>query len=191
MFAFKKNYFLIIENIKDFDLKNIKKKNKFTIIYRNLYNKENISDIKKFRNLCKTKKIKFFIANDFDLLISTNSDGIYLSASNKSYKSLYLNKTKFKIMGSAHNLKEIYLKKKQGCTKILFSKLFLVDYDQKAPFLGINKFNKYYRYISQRLVPLGGIKISNLNLLKDLGSDAVAIYSAIKKKPAKIINRLF
>ena len=89
MFAFKKNYFLIIENIKDFDLKNIKKKNKFTIIYRNLYNKENISDIKKFRNLCKIKKIMFFIANDFNLLISTNSYGIYISASNRSFKSLY------------------------------------------------------------------------------------------------------
>ena len=91
MFAFKKNYFLIIENTKNFDLKKIKKQNKFTIIYRNLYNKENISDIKKFRNLCKTKKIMFFIANDFNLLISTNSDGIYISASNKSFKSLYLN----------------------------------------------------------------------------------------------------
>ena len=35
MFAFKKKYFLIIENIKDIDLKNIKKRNKFIIIYRN------------------------------------------------------------------------------------------------------------------------------------------------------------
>tara|TARA_B100000242_G_C42908584_1_gene421310 strand:- start:5 stop:580 length:576 start_codon:yes stop_codon:yes gene_type:complete len=191
MFAFKKNYFLIIENTKNFDLRKIKKQNKFTIIYRNLYNKENISDIKKFRNLCKTKKIMFFIANDFNLLISTNSDGIYISASNKSFKSLYLNKTKFKIIGSAHNLKEIDLKKKQGCTKILFSKLFLVDYDKKAPFLGINRFNKYYHYISKRLVPLGGIKVSNLSSLTNLSCDSIAIYSAIKKKPANIINRLF
>ncbi len=38
MFAFKKKYFLIIESIKDIDLRDIKKNNKLIIIYRN-YNK--------------------------------------------------------------------------------------------------------------------------------------------------------
>ena len=36
MFILKKKYFLIIESIKDINLKNIKKRNKFIIIYRNL-----------------------------------------------------------------------------------------------------------------------------------------------------------
>ena len=40
MFVLKKKYFLIIESIKNIDLKNIKKRNKFTIIYRNLRNPE-------------------------------------------------------------------------------------------------------------------------------------------------------
>ena len=35
MFAFKKKYFLIIQNIKDINLNNIKKNNKFVIILRN------------------------------------------------------------------------------------------------------------------------------------------------------------
>ena len=191
MFAFKKNYFLIIDSIKNFDLRNIKKYNKFSIIYRNTNKEEKVSEIRKFRNNCKIKKIKFFIANNLNLMISTNSDGIYISASNKSYKSLNLNKTRFKIIGSAHNIKEINFKQKQGCSKILFSKLFLVDYDKNAPILGIVKFNKYYHYVSKKLVPLGGIKISNLNTLKNLGASSVAISSAIKKKPAKIFSRLF
>ena len=50
MFAFKKKYFLIIESIKDFELKNIKKNNKFIIIYRRNNKKiENIDELKKFR----------------------------------------------------------------------------------------------------------------------------------------------
>ena len=96
MFACKKNYFLIIDSIKNFDLRNIKKYNKFSIIYRNTNKEEKVSEIRKFRNNCKIKKIKFFIANNLNLMISTNSDGIYISASNKSYKSLNLNKTRFK-----------------------------------------------------------------------------------------------
>ena len=51
MFAFKKKYFLIIESIKDIDLRNIKKNNKLTIIYRN-YNK-NDDKIKLKKNLEK------------------------------------------------------------------------------------------------------------------------------------------
>ena len=43
MFAFKKNYFLLIESTKDLDLKKIKKRSKFIIIYRNNSKKEEIS----------------------------------------------------------------------------------------------------------------------------------------------------
>ena len=46
MFIVKKKYFLIIENIKDIDLKNIKIRNKFSIIYRNKKNNENFDDVK-------------------------------------------------------------------------------------------------------------------------------------------------
>ena len=52
MFAFKK-YFLIIESIKDIDLRDIKKNNKLIIIYRN-YNKndDKIKLKKPFRKNC-------------------------------------------------------------------------------------------------------------------------------------------
>ena len=67
MFAFKKKYFLIIENTKDINLRNIKKYNKFIIIYRNLSNKENLENLIKFRKQCRLKLVKFFVANDIKL----------------------------------------------------------------------------------------------------------------------------
>ena len=88
MFILKKKYFLIIESIKDLDLKNIKKHNKFNIIYRNKKKGENIADLIIFRKSCKLKSIKFFVANDAKLSVLLNSDGIYLSAFNKSLKTL-------------------------------------------------------------------------------------------------------
>ena len=83
MFILKKKYFLLIENIKDIDLENIKIRNKFSIIYRNNKNNENITNLLKFRKICKLKSIKFYIANNISLAIKLNSDGIYLSAYNK------------------------------------------------------------------------------------------------------------
>ena len=55
MFIIKNKYFLIIENIKDIDLKNIKKRNKFSIIYRNNKKPENIIDLLRFRKICNLK----------------------------------------------------------------------------------------------------------------------------------------
>jgi hypothetical protein len=43
---------------------------------------------------------------------------------------------------------------------------------------------------SVNLVPLGGIKISNLLKLNLVKSDGLALFSEIKKKPV-IANRLF
>ena len=94
-------------------------------------------------------------------------------------------------MGSAHNINEINLKIKQGCNYILLSKLFMVDYDAKSRFLGIVKFNNYSNNTLSKLVPLGGIKTTNLNNLKNVNCDAFALLSEIKKKPADIINRLY
>ena len=189
MFVIKKKYFIIIESIKDIDLKNIKKRGKFSIIYRNKNNLENISKLLKFRRFCMAKSIEFYVANDIRLAVLLSSDGIYISAFNKSLKPRYLKNSNFKLIGSAHNLREISLKKKKGCNIILFSKLFLVNYDKSSTFLGVIKFNNYLR-IDENLIPLGGISISNLNNLNSINCKGFALLSEIKKKPA-IISRLF
>ena len=90
MFTKKNNYFLLIESTKDIDLKNIKIRNKFSIIYRNNKKIDEFSDLLKFRKICKLKTIKFYIANDIKLAILLKSDGIYLSSFNKELKFLNL-----------------------------------------------------------------------------------------------------
>ena len=190
MFIFKNKYFLIVESIKDIDLKNIKIRNKFSIIYRNHNKIHNLNDLSKFRRQCRLKAIKFYIANNNALAVSLNSDGIYLSSFNKKLNVLNYKNEKYEIIGSAHNLSEISLKKKQGCSFIFLSKLFTVDYDKKAPFLGVIRFNNILKF-SKNLIPLGGIKPENLNNLRNVSCEGFAILSEVKKKPANIINRLF
>ena len=53
MFIFKKKYFLIIENINDINLSDIKRYNKFLIIYRNNKNIINTEDLFNFRKKCR------------------------------------------------------------------------------------------------------------------------------------------
>ena len=190
MFIIKNKYFLIIENIKDIDLKNIKKRNKFFIIYRNYRKIDKLSNLMKFRMECKSKGVKLYVANNTKLAISIKSDGIYLPSFNKSLNFLNLKKKNFDIIGSAHNFKEISNKVKQGCHMILFSRLFKVDYDKNSSYLGVIKFNNFTR-ISNKLIPLGGINNYNLNRLNNVSSNGFALLSEVKKKPAKIFSRLF
>ena len=190
MFSLKQKYYFIIESIKDIDLTKIKKRKKFMIIFRNKSNSENKADLLLFRRRCKLKSIDFYVANNLALAIALNSDGVYLSSYNKTFDALSLKKLNFKIIGSAHSHKEITMKIKQGCTNILFSKLFLVNYDKKSKFVGIVKFNNLLKN-NKNLIPLGGINQNNLNSLKTLSSKGFALMSEIKKKPANIVNRLF
>ena len=190
MFISKSNYYLYIENTKTLNLSLIKKRNKFIIIYRNNDNRENIEQLKKFRNECKKRTIDFYIANNLDIAIKCKADGLYISSYNKKHYNTSFIRNSLKIIGSAHNRKEIYEKKNQGCETIVLSRLFETDYTNKNTYLGIVKFNLTKKNFKGKLVPLGGIRNKNLNLLKLVKANSFAILSEVKKKPA-IIRRLF
>ena len=191
MFIQKKKYYLFIENTRDLNLNLIKIRNKFNIIYRNNKNSEKVNYINKFRTNCKQKGIRFFIANNTKLLSKVKADGLYISAHNKNLRlNSYKNKGYF-IIGSAHSQKEINLKIKQGCSEIVFSRLFKTNYENKKGCLGIQKFNVVSLRSMTKLIPLGGINSKNLLKLKSVKCSSFACLSAIKKKPANLINRLF
>ena len=191
MFTFKNKYFLIIENIKDINLRNIKLINRYIIIYRNTNKIDNIDDLLKFRRYCRSKKIDFYVSNNEKLTSDLKADGLYISAHNKNLRLAKLKRSNFKIIGSAHNIKELNIKMLQGCSSIIFSRLFEVSSPFKKGFMGVIKFNLFMLSRRENLVPLGGINLSNLNKLKMVQSNSFALLSEIKKKPAKLFNRLF
>jgi len=154
--------------INKFDTNNIDKQDKQTaIIYRN-YSAKTINQalILKIRRYCKKKSIKFYLSNNIKLAIKLDLDGAYIPAFNKSLKHIaYSFKKNFKIIGSAHNLKEIRIKEKQNVKKIFLSSLF----KKNKNFLGINKFKLLSKLTNQKIVILGGISKKNKKKLSLLG----------------------
>ena len=111
----KKYYF-----INKFDTNIIDKQDQQTIIiYRNYStNLEDKEQILKIKNFCKKKSIKFYLSNNIKLALKLDLDGAYIPSFNKNFKHLsYSFKKKFKIIGSAHNLKEIRIKENQKVEK--------------------------------------------------------------------------
>ena len=162
MNMFKKYYF-----ISKFERKNIDNQDKqTTIIYRN-YISKTVDEklILKIKSYCKKRGLKFYLSNNIRLANKLNLDGAYIPSFNKSTTHLAFSyNQKFNIVGSAHNLKEIKIKEKQGVNKIFLSSLF----KKNKNFLGINKFKLLSKLTNKKIVVLGGISKKNLKKLKIL-----------------------
>ena len=124
--------FLFIDK---FDLKNLSLLNKnIDIIYRNYETKANKDTLLLIKRFCQKSKRKFYISNDIKQDIQLNIDGVYIPSFNNQINYSKVNKTKsFDIIGSAHNKKEISIKKAQNCRLIFLSPLF------KLMFMLLNK----------------------------------------------------
>ena len=155
--------------INNFDTNNIDQLDKKTIIiYRN-YKSKNIDQfqILKLKNYCQKKNLKLYLSNNIKLAIKLRLDGAYIPSFNKEFNHLnYAHVNNFKLVGSAHNLKEIKIKELQRVDKIFLSSLF----KKNKNYLGINKFKYLSNLTKKKIVVLGGVtkkNIKQLNLLNN------------------------
>ena len=150
--------------INKFDTNNIDKQQKKTIIIFRDYTSKKVDEvlIRKIRNYCKKKSIKFYLSNNVKVAIKLNLDGAYIPSFNKELNHLsYSFKKKFNIIGSAHTLKEIKVKETQKVKKIFLSSLF----KKNKNYLGINKFKILKKLTKKEVIALGGISKKNIKKL--------------------------
>ena len=167
--------------IKKLDTNIIDKLDKQTSIILRDYSSKKIDEviILKIKNYCKKKSIKFYLSNDIKLAIKLDLDGIYIPSFNKTLSHLsYSYKKKFKIIGSAHNLKEIRIKEKQGVEKIFLSSAF----KKNENYLGINKFKLLASLTLKKIVVLGGVSKKNLKKFRILNNTDFAGISFFEQK---------
>ncbi len=105
------------------------------------------------------------------MAIKLDLDGVYIPAFNKSLNHLAFSfKKNFKIVGSAHNLKEIRIKENQKVRKIFLSSLF----KKNKNFLGINKFKLISKLTKKDIIILGGVSKNNIRKLSILNHSGFA-----------------
>ena len=159
--------------INKFDTNNIDKQDKqTTIIYRN-YSSKKVDQtlVLKIKRYCKKKSIDFYLSNNVKLAIKLGLDGVYIPAFNNNLKHLaYSYKENFKLIGSAHNLREIRIKENQNVSKIFLSSLF----KKNINYLGINKFKLLAKLTKKNIVVLGGISKDNKKKLSLIGQSDFA-----------------
>ena len=174
-------YFIDKYNIDE--LTNLEKN--IDLIFRN-YNKElKIDEIKSIHKFCKIDKRNLYLSNDIKLALKLGLSGVYIPSFNKSlnFSSKHSLPDRFEIIGSAHNVSEIRIKKFQKCSKIFLSPIFKSKKNQK--FLSTIKFNLTTMTEDIDFIALGGINKNNYKKLRLTKAVAFAGISWIKKKRPK------
>ena len=150
--------------INKFDTNNIDKQDKQTIIIFRNYSTKSINEqlIFEIKKYCKKRSLKFYLSNNFKLAIKLDLDGVYIPAFNNSFAHLaYSLKKNFKVIGSAHNIKEMRNKEIQNVEKIFLSSLF----KKNKNFLGMYKLKLLAKNTKKNIVVLGGISQNNIRKL--------------------------
>ena len=131
----------------------------------------------KLRNFCKENRRKFYISDDIKLAIKIKANGVYIPSTNKNLNfQLFKQKKKFKILGSAHNFKEIKIKELQKVEEIFLSPLFK---SKNNPQLNIYKYINLRKTTIMKDISLGGINnknIKKLRLIKPFGFAGISFF---------------
>ena len=108
------------------------------------------------------------------------ANGVYISSTNKNLNMRYFQlRNNFKVLGSAHNLKEIKIKEFQNVEEIFLSPLFK---DKKNKQLNIYRYLTLKNLTFMKDISLGGINNKNIKKLKLIQPFGFAGISFFDKK---------
>jgi thiamine-phosphate pyrophosphorylase len=179
-------FYFFTDTLDEIIIKNIKNFKKLSFIYKSeSINDINIANLSTIRKFCKKNKIPFFISDNFRLAEKCKADGIFLSSSYKKIGNIILKKNNFKIIGSAHNQFEYFLKERQLCDVIMLSPLFYNKKYSHNKILNVCKFNLITMSWEKKICALGGINLNNIKKLNMTRSSAAAFISLMKNNSQK------
>ncbi len=174
----KLEYYIFIEELNKTTINNLIKlkrhKSKVNIIIIN----KNFSTISTF---ARTNKIPFYIIDNIKFAIKNNAQGVFLTSKNKILRNNIKETTKLKVIGSAHNQLEYFIKKNQKCSTIMLSPIFYNHKYSPNRILNPIKFNLITLYWKCEICALGGINNKNIKLVNLTKSKSLAIKSLITK----------
>ena len=177
----KKNpyIFYFIDKYNIDELTNLEKN--IDLIFRNYNKKLEVDEIKSIQKFCKINKRNLYLSNNIKLALRLGVRGVYIPSFNNSlnFASKHSLPDKFEIIGSAHNISEIRIKKLQKCSKIFLSPIFKSKKNQK--FLSTIKFNLAAMSENVDFIALGGINKDNYKKLRLTKVVGFAGISWIKK----------
>ena len=186
-------FYFFTDKITDLIKINILKFDNISIIYKSNAKNIDLKDLLDIKKFCKNNLIKFYVADNYKLAVKLKANGLFISANNKNYIPCYEKKSKFELIGAAHNQSEYFFKTQQKINRIFLSPIFINNKYSENEILGLTKFNILSLNWKTTVYALGGINLDNIKrifLTKSAGIGFVSlIYNPKIKKPVCFFSR--
>jgi len=158
----------------------IKLKKAHLIYSPKIDNNEGLKQFLQIINFTNKNKIPLYVVDNFKIAIKYKIDGIFLTSNNKRILPASI-KNRLKIIGSAHNQREYFIKKKQACEMISLSPLFYNNKYSVNKILQPLKFNLITNNWNVKICALGGILESNRKKIQLTKASAIGIKRFVLK----------
>ena len=175
---YRLKYYIFLDELNEKIIKNIQNFKKRKIDLKLIISEKILFSILDF---VKYSKIPFFIIDNVKLATKHKANGIFLTSKNRSLINITKSSKRIKVIGSAHNQYEYFIKERQGCSTIFLSPIFYNEKYSSNQILHINKFNLITLNWKKNIGALGGINLKNLKLIKLIRSKSIGIKSLITK----------
>ena len=176
-------YYIFVSELNETIKKNVLKISKANLILNfKILEESSLTLAKNIIKFCKTHQIPFYILNDVKIAKQLNAHGIYVSANNKKVSLSLYSSIKFKLIGSAHNQYEYFIKQKQNCKTIMLSPIFYNNKYSQNQILNPIKFNLISLNWKNEICALGGISNKNISKIKSTKTKSVGIKSWVYEK---------
>ena len=175
---YRLKYYIFLDELNEKIIKNIQNLKKRKIDLKLIVSEKILFSILDF---VKYSKIPFFIIDNVKLATKHKANGIFLTSKNRSLINITKSSQRIKVIGSAHNQYEYFIKERQGCSTIFLSPIFYNEKYSSNQILHINKFNLITLNWKKSIGALGGINLKNLKLIKLIRSKSIGIKSLITK----------
>jgi thiamine monophosphate synthase len=173
--------YIFIDYLNERIKKEIIKLKKTCLIYSlKINNNQALEQFLQIVDFSKKNKIPLYYADDYKVAIKYKIEGIFLTSLNRRILPTSI-KNKLKIIGSAHNQIEYYIKKNQACEMISLSPLFYNNKYSINKILQPLKFNLIANNWNAKLCALGGILENNLKKVQLTKASAIGIRRFVLK----------
>ena len=173
--------YIFIECLNEITKKKINKLKKVHLICSlKISNNEELKQFLQIINFSRKNQIPLYLINNYKIAIKYKIDGIFLTSDNKRIVPASI-KNRLKIIGSAHNQREYFIKKNQYCEMISLSPLFYNNKYSENKILKPLKFNLITSNWNIKYCALGGILESNWKKVQLTKAAAIGIKRFVLK----------
>jgi thiamine monophosphate synthase len=173
--------YIFIDRLNEKIKKEIIKLKKIRLIYSlKINNNQTLEQFLQIVDFSKKNKIPLYYADNYKIAIKYKIEGIFLTSQNKRVLPTSI-KNRLKIIGSAHNQREYFIKKRQACEMISLSPLFYNNKYSVNKILQPLKFNLITNNWKVKICALGGILETNKKKVQLTKATAIGIKRFVLK----------